>query len=96
MLIFVGFFSCGFQLAFITAHFPAFVTEACATIDPNGLLAKMGIRDTADLGAFSIAVIGVFNIFGTITPGPSAEDIPSACFLQVFTWPGRYCFRGSF
>ena len=36
ILIFIGFFSCGFQLAFITAHFPAFVTEACATIDPSG------------------------------------------------------------
>lgn len=26
-LIFLGFFSCGYQLAFITSHFPAFVTE---------------------------------------------------------------------
>ena len=68
-LIFVGFFSCGFPLAFVTAHFPAFVTEACATIDPNGILAKMGVRDTADLGAFSIAVIGIFNIIGTVTAG---------------------------
>jgi len=68
-LIFVGFFSCGFQLAFVTAHFPAFVTEACATIDPNGILAKMGVRDTADLGAVSIAVIGIFNIIGTVTAG---------------------------
>ena len=69
ILIFIGFFSCGFQLAFVTAHFPAFVTEACATIDPNGILAKMGVKDTADLGAISIAVIGVFNIIGTITAG---------------------------
>jgi len=69
LLIFIGFFSCGFQLAFITAHFPAFVTEACATIDPNGILAKLGVKDTADLGAVSIAVIGVFNIIGTITAG---------------------------
>ena len=69
VLIFIGFFSCGFQLAFITAHFPAFVTEACATIDPNGILAKLGVKDTADLGAVSIAVIGVFNIIGTITAG---------------------------
>ena len=69
MLIFLGFFSCGFQLAFITAHFPAFVTEACATIDPNGILAKIGVKDTAALGAVAIAVIGVFNIVGTITAG---------------------------
>ena len=69
VLIFIGFFSCGFQLAFVTAHFPAFVTEACATIDPNGILAKMGVRDTADLGAVSIAVIGLFNIIGAVTAG---------------------------
>lgn len=69
ILIFIGFFSCGFQLAFVTAHFPAFVTEACATIDPNGILAKMGVKDTADLGAVAIAVIGVFNIIGTVTAG---------------------------
>ena len=69
LLIFIGFFSCGFQLAFVTAHFPAFVTEACATIDPNGILAKMGVKDTADLGAVAIAVIGFFNIIGTITAG---------------------------
>jgi predicted MFS family arabinose efflux permease len=68
-LIFIGFFSCGFQLAFVTAHFPAFVTEACATIDPNGILAKIGVRDTAELGALSIAVIGFFNIIGTVTAG---------------------------
>lgn len=69
LLIFIGFFSCGFQLAFVTAHFPAFVTEACATIDPNGILAKMGVQDAADLGAVAIAVIGFFNIIGTITAG---------------------------
>jgi MFS family permease len=28
-LIFLGFFSCGYQLGFITAHFPAMVTEMC-------------------------------------------------------------------
>ncbi|HEY0275891.1 MAG TPA: MFS transporter, partial [Paenirhodobacter sp.] len=33
-LIFIGFFSCGYQLGFITAHFPAMVTELCGAIDP--------------------------------------------------------------
>ena len=33
MMIFVGFFSCGYQLAFITAHFPALITEMSAPID---------------------------------------------------------------
>jgi MFS family permease len=31
-MIFMGFFSCGYQLAFITAHFPAFVAESCGPI----------------------------------------------------------------
>lgn len=68
-LIFLGFFSCGYQLAFITAHFPAFVTELCGPIDPASMIAGMGIGTTSALGAVSIAVIGLFNIVGTITAG---------------------------
>ncbi|WP_225026247.1 MFS transporter [Xinfangfangia pollutisoli] len=68
-LIFLGFFSCGYQLAFITAHFPAFVTELCGAPAPNGMLAAMGITTSSALGAVSIAVIGLFNIVGTITAG---------------------------
>ncbi len=33
MMIFAGFFSCGYQLGFITAHFPAMITEMCGPID---------------------------------------------------------------
>ena len=69
MLIFVGFFSCGYQLAFITAHFPAFVTEMCGAIDPSGALAALGISTTSALGAVSIAVIGLANIVGTVLAG---------------------------
>ncbi len=68
-LIFLGFFSCGYQLAFITAHFPAFVTELCGPIDPSGMLAGMGITTTSALGAVSISIIGLANIFGTVTAG---------------------------
>jgi MFS family permease len=68
-MIFLGFFSCGYQLAFITAHFPAFVTELCGPIDPAGMLAGMGVTTTSALGAISIAIIGVFNIAGTVTAG---------------------------
>jgi MFS family permease len=68
-MIFLGFFSCGYQLAFITAHFPAFVTELCGPIDPSGMIAGMGITTTSGLGALSIAIIGLFNIVGTITAG---------------------------
>ena len=45
-LIFLGFFSCGYQLAFITAHFPAFVTEMCGPIQPGG-----------DAGKYAVAVL---------------------------------------
>jgi MFS family permease len=68
-LIFLGFFSCGYQLAFITAHFPAFVTDFCGAIDPNGMLAGIGVTTTSALGALSIAVIGLFNIAGTLYAG---------------------------
>ena len=68
-LIFLGFFSCGFQLGFITAHFPAFVTEMCGDIASDGLFAYVGIKTSSALGAFSIALIGAANIVGTITAG---------------------------
>ncbi len=68
-LIFLGFFSCGYQLGFITAHFPAFVTEVCGAIDPRGPLAAFGISTTSALGAASIAFIGVANIGGTLLAG---------------------------
>ena len=67
--IFIGFFSCGYQLAFITAHFPAFVTEMCAAISPDSILQIVGISSTSTLGAISIAVIGVFNIAGALLAG---------------------------
>jgi MFS family permease len=68
-LIFVGFFSCGYQLGFITAHFPAFVTEMCGPIMPGGVLHSLGITTTSALGALAIAVIGVTNIAGTLAAG---------------------------
>lgn len=68
-LIFVGFFSCGYQLAFITAHFPALVTEMCGPIDPNGPLWSLGITTTSTLGAVAISLIGLFNIAGTLYAG---------------------------
>jgi len=68
-MIFLGFFSCGFQLAFVTAHFPAFVTEACAAVPDGGILSGMGIDSTSALGALAIAIIGLANIVGSITAG---------------------------
>ena len=88
IMIFIGFFSCGFQLAFVTAHFPAFVTEVCASISPDGLLAKMGITTTAALGAVAIGVIGVFNIIGTITAG-ALGNVYRKKYLLAGIYAGR-------
>ena len=88
IMIFIGFFSCGFQLAFVTAHFPALVTETCAAIDPNGLLAKLGITTTAALGAVAIAVIGVFNIIGTISAGALGNHYQKKTLLALI-YAGR-------
>ena len=68
-LIFLGFFSCGYQLAFVTAHFPAFVTEMCGPIMPGGVLHGIGITTTSALGAVSISLIGLANVGGTLLAG---------------------------
>ena len=68
-LIFLGFFSCGYQLSFVTAHFPALITEMCGAIDPSGTLASIGIASTKALGAVAISIIGLANIVGTLTAG---------------------------
>jgi MFS family permease len=102
-LIFIGFFSCGYQLGFITAHFPAFITEVCAPIAPGSLLATIGITTTSALGAFSIALIGLANICGTVLAGIlgkhfrkkyllaqiyAARTIISAAFILTPMTPG--------
>jgi MFS family permease len=69
VMIFLGFFSCGYQLGFITAHFPAFVAESCGPIDPNGMLAGLGVTSTSALGAIAISLIGLANIVGSLTSG---------------------------
>lgn len=49
-LLSLGFFVCGFQVVFIAIHLPAFVLDA-------GLSPKVGVQ--------ALALIGLFNIFGT-------------------------------
>lgn len=49
-----GFFVCGFHIAFIGTHLPAFITD-------QGL--------SAELGAQALAVLGLFNVFGAIMAG---------------------------
>ena len=49
-----GFFVCGFHVAFLAVHFPAFIVDA--GLDPS-------------LGAWAIAVIGLFNVIGAYGAG---------------------------
>ena len=87
-LIFLGFFSCGYQLAFITAHFPAFVTELCGPIDPAGFLSGIGITSTSALGAVSISIIGMANIAGTLAAGWAGKRY-SKKYLLAGIYTGR-------
>ena len=84
-LIFLGFFSCGYQLGFITAHFPAFVTEVCAPIAPGGLLAGLGITSTSVLGAAAISLIGIANIGGSLAAGALGQRFSKKYLLaQIY------------
>jgi MFS family permease len=87
-LIFIGFFSCGYQVAFITAHFPAFVTELCGPILPGGALDNMGISTTSALGAVSISLIGMANIAGTLLAGWAGKRY-SKKYLLAGIYTGR-------
>ncbi|CUI36416.1 MFS transporter [Cognatishimia activa] len=94
-LIFLGFFSCGYQLAFVTAHFPAFITEVCAAIDPSGMLAAVGISTTSQLGAWAIALIGAANIAGTLYAGYLGKRY-SKKYLLAGIYAGRTIAAAAF
>jgi MFS family permease len=87
-LIFLGFFSCGYQLAFITAHFPAFVTEMCGPILAGGVLHNIGITTTSALGAVAISLIGLANIAGTLAAGWAGKRY-SKKYLLAGIYTGR-------
>ena len=87
-LIFLGFFSCGYQLAFITAHFPALVTELCGPIAPGSALHSIGVTTTSALGAVAIAVIGLANIVGTLAAGWAGKRY-SKKYLLAGIYTGR-------
>ncbi|MBT8426074.1 MAG: MFS transporter [Silicimonas sp.] len=81
-LIFMGFFACGYHVAFYTAHLPALVTEMCGPILPGSVLYGMGITTTSALGALAISLIGVFNILGTLTAGWLGSRYPKKYLLS--------------
>lgn len=93
--IFLGFFSCGYQLAFVTAHFPAFVTEMCGPIMPGGALASMGITTTSALGAVAISLIGLANIGGTLFAGYLGKRY-SKKYLLAGIYLGRTIIAAAF
>src|SRR5262249_4563333 len=68
VLLVLGFFTCGFQLAFITVHLPAYLID-------RGL--------SAQVGAWTIAAIGLFNIFGSILAGWLGDRMPKRYILSV-------------
>jgi len=82
-MIFLGFFACGYQLAFVSAHFPAMVTEMCSAISPSSLLQYIGVSTTSSLGALGIALIGFSNIFGTIYAGWLGQKFPKKYLLAI-------------
>jgi predicted MFS family arabinose efflux permease len=68
VLLVLGFFTCGFQLAFITIHMPAYLVD-------KGL--------SADVGGWTIGVIGLFNIVGSLMSGWLSSYMPKRYLLSV-------------
>ncbi len=73
VLLVLGFFTCGFQLAFVTVHMPAYLAD-------NGI--------TATVGASTLALIGLFNIVGSLTAGALASRFSRKWMLAVI-YAGR-------
>lgn len=67
VLLTIGFFVCGFHLAFISIHFPAFVAERCG--DPA-------------LGLQALTLVGATNIIGTILAGQLGAWLPKPYLLS--------------
>jgi len=87
IMLFLGFFSCGFQLAFITAHFPAFIAEASSPII-QGSIISLVCNSVTSLGALSIALIGLFNIVGSIAAGAMGKNFSKKYLLSII-YTGR-------
>ncbi|MCQ4632155.1 MFS transporter [Shinella sp. CPCC 100929] len=66
LLLVAGFFVCGYQVAFITAHFPAY-------------LGDLGID--ARYAVIALALIGFFNIIGSLAAGVIGQRYSKPYFL---------------
>ncbi len=68
VLLVAGFFVCGFQVAFITVHLPTYIVD---------------LGFDASLGAWSIAFIGIFNVFGALASGVIGGRYSKPVFLSA-------------
>jgi MFS family permease len=68
VLLILGYFTCGFQVFFITIHLPAYLVD-------RGL--------GADIGAWTIGLIGLFNIIGSISAGYLGDKVPKRYILAA-------------
>jgi MFS family permease len=68
ILLVIGFFTCGFQLMFITVHLPAYLID-------RGL--------SAAVGGWTIATIGLFNVIGAMTAGWLGARMPKRYLLSI-------------
>jgi MFS family permease len=68
VLLLLGYFTCGFQVFFITIHLPAYLVD-------RGL----GV----DIGAWTIGLIGLFNIIGSISAGYLGDKMPKRYILAA-------------
>ena len=68
VLLILGYFTCGFQGFFITIHLPAYLVD-------RGL--------SADIGAWTIGLIGLFNIIGSISAGYLGDKVPKRYILAA-------------
>jgi MFS family permease len=68
VLLVLGFFTCGFQLAFITVHLPAYLVDRGMPVQ---------------IGGWVIATIGLFNIVGSLSVGWLQSRLPKRYILSV-------------
>jgi MFS family permease len=68
ILLVLGFFTCGFQLGFVTLHLPSYLID-------RGL--------SAEVGGWTLGVIGLFNIVGAMTSGWLGGRMPKRYILAV-------------
>lgn len=78
VMLALGFFVCGFHLAFITAHFPNFVQKFCLSVSSEAELRSLGLQ--------ALALVGFANIFGTLLASRLGQSFPKPMILaSIYT-----------